>query len=141
MADRGAFVTGSVSIVELVDACRSWRLRCTEAFEVTGRWATSLSNADDQRLFAEASHRHAWHADLWRRRTPAIPLDDTETARADRWDPADDGARSRYHEHVGTMIDDLDALSRRVDRDLDAPTIRTITLVRADLVDLWERSA
>lgn len=152
MARRGSLVTrppGTIAIIELSAVCEAWRRRCERAFEVAGRWATSLSAPADQRFFAEASHRHAWHAQLWAARTPSIPRGDRFGApdgaaddSADRvLDAGADDARSAYHAHVTAMLDDLDALAGAVDPDLDPPTLRTVTLVRADVVDLRDRSA
>ena len=134
-------MTGTVGIVELLDVCALWRRRSIEAFEVTGRWATTLDVPTDLRLFAAASHRHAWHAELWSTRSPAIPVEPGAGAEAFGWAPDDRRPLAAYHDHLGSMLADLHQLGRRVDADLDPATVRTISLVRADLVELSERSA
>ncbi|MCB0966594.1 MAG: hypothetical protein KDB37_07130 [Ilumatobacter sp.] len=122
---------GTVGIVELVAICAEMRGRCRAMFRAIGQWVPQESDPVAQRRYAIASHRHAWHADLWDERLPKIPVDaigvDSVTILPpDRWYPA----------ALDEMIADLDELEARVDPMLDPSTVRVITLVRADLVDL-----
>src|SRR5262245_5477991 len=41
-------------------------------FETLGGWARQFADPPAQRVFGTWCHRHAWHAELWRSRSPAI---------------------------------------------------------------------
>ena len=84
---------GTVGIVELVAICAEMRGRCRGMFRAIGQWVPDESDPVAQRRYAIASHRHAWHADLWDERLPKIPVDaigvDSVTILPpDRWYPA-----------------------------------------------------
>jgi hypothetical protein len=96
-----------------------------------------------QRLFAEACHRHAWHAELWEARTPtipAIPAAGGETAGARVPPDAEtDDHRSRYRTELSTLEEELRSLRARIDPALDPSTARTVDLVGRDVVEIADR--
>lgn len=126
-----------LGIVELGEVCARLRARSLDAFERCGEWVTSTPPGELQQLLAEACHRHAWHAELWAARAPAIPPVDLEEWTAAARRPIADV------EAYGALLDELaaelDALTSRVDPALDPSTTRTITLVRTDLTALRAR--
>jgi hypothetical protein len=136
-----AFVTDRLGIVELHDVCADMRARNLELFEGLGRWVAVTADGALQRLFAEACHRHAWHAELWQRRTPTIAV--TRQPAPLRATPLDgeseDRRRDQYRQAVTGLVDELAALRERVDPRLDPSTVRTIDLVVFDLDDIVER--
>jgi len=135
--------TASVGIVELGDACAAVRARSLDLFEVTGAWVFDTTDATLQRWFAEASHRHAWHAGLWAERSPTIPSIDADVlaeARRGPTDPVDvDGRADAYRRWLDELLEQLADLERRIVAELDPATMRVITLTRADLVQLRHR--
>jgi hypothetical protein len=138
-----AFVSGRLGIVELGDVCALMRARNLELFGQLGSWVATTPDGGLQRLFAEACHRHAWHAELWQRRAPAIKVGEHPATPAPPAPDADgdDGAerRDHYRQAIIAMRDDLDELRSRVDATLDPSSRRTIDLVTDDLGDLLER--
>ena len=141
MADVDAVVSEQVGIVELGDVCVTMRLRSLDLFSVLGAWVTTTEPGELQRLFAEACHRHAWHATLWEERTPTIRVPATAAPEFERLDPADAGEsrRERYRARLSAIEDDLRALRARIDPTLDPSTARTIDLVGRDVVELADR--
>ena len=145
MARRRTLVTGSagVGIVELGDVCAALRARSLDLFEVTGAWVSDTDDADELRLFAEASHRHAWHAELWAARSPLIPPVDLDRLVDEARVPLDSSPGrdrvDRYIDWLGQLLDRLDVIEQRLDPELDPNTRRTIGLVRNDLLELLER--
>ena len=132
-----------VGIVELGDVCAALRARSLDLFEVTGAWVFDTTDAARQRWFAEASHRHAWHAELWAGRSPLIPVIDAD-ALVDRHrrrpDAVDVAHRAdSYRGWLDELLEHLDEVERRIVAELDPATMRAITLTRADLVDLRSR--
>ena len=126
-----------LGIVELGEVCARMRARSLDAFERCGRWVTSTPPGELQRLLAEACHRHAWHAELWAARAPAIPPVDLEAlTAAPRRPPADVDA---YRALLDELANELDELTPRVDPVLDPSTTRTIALVRTDVAALRDR--
>jgi hypothetical protein len=94
-----------------------------------------------QRLFAEACHRHAWHAELWAERAPTIPgvALDLEPARSAGGEPEVGRRAVQYAAALAGLLHDLEVLAGRVDRLLDPSTTRTLALVTTDLTDLRDR--
>lgn len=127
----------ALGIVELGAVCARMRARSLDLFELVGGWVTTTPPGDDQRLFAEACHRHAWHADLWAARAPKIPPVDLEAATAAARGQLPDVDPRRRADAYTTILDDLaselDELATSVDADLDPCTARTVTLVARDL--------
>lgn len=136
-------MTPFVGIVELAGLCTTMRARNLRLFELLGGWVTTTPPGDRQRLFAEACHRHAWHAELWAQRTPRIPPVDpgaaTIPARTDGSDVEPDRRSQRYAELLTALIEDVDQLADRTDATLDPSTMHTIRLVATDLTDLRSR--
>ena len=141
MADVDAVVSEQVGIVELGDVCVTMRSRSLDLFSALGAWVTTTEPGELQRLFAEACHRHAWHAALWEARTPTIRVPATAAPEFERLDPADAGEsrRERYRARLSAIEDDLRALRARIDPTLDPSTARTIDLVGRDVVELADR--
>jgi hypothetical protein len=125
---------GTVGIVELVEVCAAEHARSMSLFERVGGWVATTDDAALQRLFATAAHRHAWHAELWAGRAPAIPVAAVAadvaaiadaTGDVDRW--------TAYVTALGSLDADLAALAHRVDPDLDPGTARVVSLVASDV--------
>ena len=60
------------SIDQLAQWARRWIAVEELLFETLGRWARELPDPSIKRLFGTWCHRHAWHAELWRDRLPAV---------------------------------------------------------------------
>jgi hypothetical protein len=134
-------VSAQLGIVELAGACATMRARSLALFSVLGGWVTATEPGELQRLFAEACHRHAWHAELWEARTPTIPLTPKATPEPAGLGDADgdDLRRDRYRVELSSLEDELRALRARVDPALDPGTARTIDLVGRDVVEIADR--
>jgi hypothetical protein len=130
-----------LGIVELGAICADLRARNIDLFEQLGGWVVDTPEPALQRLFAEASHLHAWHAELWAQRAPVIPPVelDTSVAAAPTADVAASERAATYHRALARLLDDLRALRGRVDDLLDPSTVRTASLATADLTELEHR--
>lgn len=132
--------TEPLGIIELGDVCARMRALSLDLFRELGVWVR-VADPEHQRWYATACHRHAWHADLWARRSPAIPPVDLDVAVADarqtRLPEAPDAPA--YRSLLTAVLADLDELARRVDPDIDPATQRVLTLVRRDLTELRDR--
>jgi hypothetical protein len=127
----------TIGIVELVDVCGRLASRNRALFRRVGGWVADENDPGLQRWFAIGSHRHAWHAELWEERLPKIPVDRVDD---DPVDPASDERAGAYRQQLEQMLSDLDALGLRLVPVLDPSTARVISLVRADVADLLDRS-
>lgn len=134
-----------LGIVELAGWCASMRDESLRWFRVLGTWVDD-PDPHLQRWFAEAGHRHAWHAELWQGRLPTIPP--AVNVRAVPEHDQRDGSRvtgerraSDYRSALDSMLVELDRTADRIDAELDPSTRRTIGLVRADLVELLARAS
>lgn len=58
---------------ETVAALRRWAAIEEATFALLGGWVRSTPEPGPKLLFAEQSHHHAWHAELWRERGPVVP--------------------------------------------------------------------
>ena len=130
-----ATADGRIGIVELVEVCASMSARNRWLFERLGAWVADEPDPTRQRWFAVATHRHAWHAELWDDRRPAIPVDAPHTDRPAHGEP--DDRAGWYRAELATMRSDVAELARRVDPVLDPSTQRVIDLVLADVG--WQR--
>lgn len=137
-----------LGIVELVDVCHSMQRRNAAVFAWLGTIVTHGEAGTNGRLFAEACHRHAWHAELWAARRPTIPVEPTAAPAGMDDGGDDDGSDDDGGDPVGAYRAEVDALrsmvrelASRVDRDLDPGTSRVIDLVAADLASLDDRLA
>jgi hypothetical protein len=133
-----------LGIVELHGISTELRDRNAQLFEELGGWVTVTSPGELQRLFADACHRHAWHAELWSRRTPAIPgppvspvaAHGDETPAVER----DDRAKATAYRSALTDLEaGMEGIRRRVDAALDPATTRTVQLVMTDVAELRNR--
>jgi len=118
-------------------------------FETLGRWTRELPEPAVKRTMATWCHRHAWHADLWRSRLPAIPhhevAPDGETWLAPLRSAM--GNVNTAAEALAVLsgpvleaLEDAAAQHRAaIDVRLDGPTARVLDLVDTDLAG--ERSA
>jgi hypothetical protein len=131
--DRGEHL----GIVELGEVCAAMAAASLDLFGELGVWVTSAPPGPRQRWYATACHRHAWHAELWQARSPAVPAVDHDAAvsaaRRTRLPTAPDEAR--YRAELEGLVAVLGAIDERVDPDLDPATTRVITLVRNDLAE------
>jgi hypothetical protein len=132
-------VSDRLGIRELGEVCANARARNLDLFATLGGWVTSTPDGERQRLYAEACHRHAWHAELWSARTPAIPGSDA--APQPNLAAVDDGERHDWYLATLTGLrGELAALRERIDPSLDPSTARTLQLVDRDLADLAARA-
>jgi len=127
-----------VNLLDVGAACARMRAAALDLFEQLGAWVFDTPAGLDQQRWAMASHRHAWHADLWAERAPALRefAIEAATAGARGWigTPAGPGSRAAWYASVcAELLAELDELAARVDPLLDPSTARTIALVRADL--------
>jgi hypothetical protein len=125
-----------IGIVDLVDVCDRRYADDLGWFTLLGRWVTDEPDPARQRWFAVASHRHAWHAELWAQRRPAIPHDaDHVLPDPAAVEPTGDRAAA-YAAHLVAVRAELADLRAAIDPELDPSTLRTLTLVDADLAAL-----
>ena len=131
--------TDPPGIVELGDICDDHAARARGWFETLGRWTRDEPDGRRQRTWATAAHRHAWHADLWVGRRPAIPPVAERPVPPPRDVAADAGVDERaatYRSALSAWRTSLAELRARLDPDLDPSTVRVVDLVTADLDDL-----
>jgi hypothetical protein len=121
-----------------------------QLFELLGSWATAAGPATDApavAMLAAHCHHHAWHADVFAGRTPAVagpaaaaqaaPLPELvvllDAARAAQ------GIAARLHAVYRGVLPALAAEYERhllvTDPRIDGPTVRALTLVLHDLAD------
>ena len=145
MASRRGIVVSTPTIVELVEMCERMAAVNRRLFEIVGSWVANEPDPTAQRRFSIGAHRHAWHAELWEARRPTVPIDAGDAGDAGDDAPAADvslgpaaGADRLqwYDDRLCELLGHLDDLLARVDDDLDPSTIRTVALVRADVLDL-----
>jgi hypothetical protein len=129
-----ATADGRIGIVELVAVCEGFSARNRSLFERLGGWVADEPDPTLQRWFAVGTHRHAWHAELWDARRPAIPVAPPQPASAADRDPDDRAAW--YRAELASMRSDVAELAGRVDPLLDPSTQRVIDLVLTDVADL-----
>ena len=148
MASRREAVTGTLPIVDLAATCRSMQTVNQQLFERLGVWVAATELPRAQQLFAVASHRHAWHAELWAERSPAIDLEGeqrrppTSGDDLDDLDGADTTARlAWYCEQLDALHASIQDVQARIEPLLDPGTSRVINLVTADLEELRQRAS
>jgi hypothetical protein len=118
-------------------------------FELTGRWATDTDDPALAPFWAARSRDHAWHAELWADRFPALPGFDLEAATTAAERSLDDAVAlrdartsqdrlARYGAVVTRLIDEIHAVEQTLDPRLDAPTARILALVLHDLREVRE---
>ena len=135
----------ALGIVELGDVCARLRAVNLDLFAALGAWVTDTTEPATQRLFAEACHRHAWHAELWADRSPTIPPVDGDalvashrSSRPDPTTPTTDRADT-YLAALDTIASEVALVGERIDPRLDPGTRRVVDLVATDIADLTGR--
>jgi hypothetical protein len=133
-----------LGIVELHGISSDMQARNVELFERLGAWVATTAPGDLQRLFAEAGHRHAWHAELWSRRMPAIPIEPPMVANLGHVDDLaiepDGTVRGAHYRIALTELEaGLEGIRARIDPTLDPATARTVEVVSRDVVDIRDR--
>lgn len=126
-------------IVELIDLCDEQIATNLGWFALLGGRVREAADPELQRLFATAGHRHAWHAELWAQRRPAIPHDAVHEPPAPALVEVGDDVVAAYRGHLAAQRSVLERLRADTDPDLDPSTVRIITLVDADLAELADR--
>jgi hypothetical protein len=144
VAGRLTLVSDWLGIVELHGISNDMRARNVELFEQLGAWVATTAPGDLQRLFAEACHRHAWHAGLWSQRMPAIPVEPpmvASSAHVDDLATEPDGTvRGTHYRMALTDLEaGLEGIRGRIDPTLDPATARTVELVSRDVADIRTR--
>jgi len=137
-------VSDWLGIVELHGISNDMRARNVELFEQLGAWVATTAPGDLQRLFAEACHRHAWHAELWSQRMPAIPVEPPMVASSPHVDDLatepDGTVRGTHYRMALTDLEaGLEGIRGRIDPTLDPATARTVELVSRDVADIRTR--
>jgi hypothetical protein len=136
--------TSRDTIDQLARRVRRWIAVEELLFETLGRWARQLSEPALKRMLATWCHRHAWHAELWRQRMPALDALDGDADDVDAWvAPLRSALQDvRTSEEVIAALREsvLPALEAAVAEHreaiepvLDGPTGRVLDLVGADL--------
>lgn len=125
-----------ITLLDVAALCARMRAVNLDLFERVGSWVTDTPPGAEQRRWATACHLHAWHADLWAQRAPAIrPFDLATAVAAQRGAFGDPTDRAGWYVDVlATVTAELAEAAARLDADLDPSTARTIALVQADLV-------
>lgn len=127
-------------IVTVAVRCGWLRGRFLDLFAITGAWVVDEQPGEAQRLWAAASHRHAWHAELCLDRIPTIPIVDVEavTAAGHLVPPGEINPRRWYLDQLDEVATAVGELSAGVDVRLDPGSIRLAELLEADLARLRE---
>lgn len=128
-----------VGIAELVEICDEQSATNLGWFVALGERVRAEPDPRRQRWCAMAAHRHAWHAELWASRRPAVPHDAIHDLPAPAVPAIDDDPTASYRAHTARQRVVLDRLRGRLDPDLDPSTLRVLALVEADLADLVEQ--
>ena len=136
--------TSRDTIDQLARRVRRWIAVEELLFETLGRWARQLPEPAVKRTLATWCHRHAWHAELWRQRLPALDALDGGADDVDAWVAPLRSALGNVATSVealtvlaGPVLQAVDeALAEHraaIDPLLDGPTARVLDLVAADL--------
>lgn len=128
-----------IGITELVEVCDEQCALHLGWFVLLGQRVRDAPDPKLQRLFATAAQRHAWHAELWAHRRPAIPHDATHAPPPPALIAVGDDLVADYRDHLALQRTWLERLRSDIDGELDPATERVITLVDADIVDLQSR--
>lgn len=129
-----------IAITDLVEVCDEQYALYLGWFALLGQRVRDEPDPNLQRLFATAAQRHAWHAELWANRRPAIPHDAIHELPPPVSPLIEDDLAAAYREHLVAERAELERLRAGVDRDLDPSTVRVIDLVDADLADLQSQA-
>jgi len=109
-----------------------------DLFAELGGWVTEAGAGRLQRWYSSACHRHAWHAELWAQRSPAIPGVELEAAVAASRSELlpHDPDETAYRRILDDLLRELDSITDRFDSELDPGTRRVIKMVHDDVTDL-----
>lgn len=138
-------MAATLTIVQLAARCRHYRDRAAELFEVAGQWSAT-AEADALRVVLARLSTHASdHVTWWSQRLPSgewPPVGSAFEEAGERaaqaraalreQSPTPHGLR-RLCEVVDDLTDELRRWAAEHDADLDAPTVRVLELVLADL--------
>lgn len=130
-----------ITLLDVGALCARMRATSLDLFEQLGAWVLDTPAGAAQQQWATACHRHAWHAELWAQRAPAIRPFDLDAAVADArgsvGTPSTPDTRAEWYGGVlAALIAELDELTARVDPVLDPSTARTVALVRTDVANM-----
>jgi len=148
----GRCIERRVLMPDIVDAGRRAGHACwieLRLFKALGSWVADTARSADpalSRMFAEHSHHHAWHADLWRNRIPKLehhpptevtrPPNDAVVELVDMVTSAA-GSVDRlvgvYRVLIPRLIEEYEALLQATSPLTDGPTARVLKLCLADL--------
>jgi len=132
----GCHAVTTTGIVDLVALCDEQYATHVGWFMALGERVRDETDPRRQRWYATAAHRHAWHAELWAQRRPAIPHDTVHELPPPAEIGVDGDITSIYCDHLVEQRALLARLRGEVDPELDPSTRRVIDLVDADLADL-----
>jgi hypothetical protein len=142
-----AETSGGFDIAALARRIARYRWAETTLFEALGGWVATVPEAEIKVCLAAHGAHHAWHAQLWAERMPALPGISPDG-------PAAVGLRpvaaalvepeqtierlvGVYRVALPRLIGAYTAHRRRTSVLTDAPTVRTLTLVLRDELDDW----
>jgi hypothetical protein len=132
-------------IVETAQRFGQYRWAELQMFELLGEWARSGEDAAAAKMFAAHSHHHAWHADVFAGRIPAIEGLDAPDATAvlPQLVPLVEAARAAvgtrarltgvYDVVLPALASEYEQHLANTDPRVDGPTARALTLVLRDL--------
>jgi hypothetical protein len=150
MADDATTTADETAALSFEDSARrvgAYRFVEHRLFEVTGAWAVGGGDAVVSVHASEMSLQHAWHAELWEERLPAVAWADHErltaapdavAAALDELAAADDPASrlaGLYRSLLPRLLITYDEHAAVTVPVTDGPVIRALTLVRRDEVD------
>ena len=141
-------MAGVLTIDELAARCGHFGHRAARLFELAGRWSSLAEDDMTRGVLARLSTYCGTHVEWWEQRRPALSLDAGGVPHLDESAQrvavamaalADEGPTSLglrgLHELVTQLTADLADWAAGHDPDVDAPTVRVLNLVVADLRD------
>ena len=144
---------GSFSIEETGRRAGHYRWAEVKLFETLGGWIATVPEPDVKMRLGTHCHKHAWHADLWRERLPALRGTDPDRLTQ----PAND-ALVRFFDAMtepgapDTTLEKLTGVYRvliprfiaaythhlnNTSEITDAPTVRSLRFILQDELDDW----
>jgi hypothetical protein len=140
-------VTDALSFEDSARRVGAYRWIEHRLFEVTGGWAVGGGDAALSVHASEMSLQHAWHAELWEERLPAVAWADhaqltaappAVAAALDELASTEDPVSrlaGLYRALLPKLLATYDAHAAATVAVTDGPVIRALTLVRRDEVD------
>jgi hypothetical protein len=134
-------------------ARRAGRFRWIEGalFETLGSWLGDTPEPAVREFFGVQCQRHAWHAQLWQQRQPALPGVEPDALVAPAHDAWVDFVTALRRPTA--TVERLAGITRVVlprliaaattfladhDARTDGPTVRVLTLIQRDDLDAWQ---